>query len=82
MGLIYFEITNHETMDVNYVPIQSTPGSVSKKRLSEILQLKLANSLDEYELKGKKFKNTLEKASKAFASMIAKQDRKRRKEKE
>jgi hypothetical protein len=71
-----------ETMDVNYVPTLSTPRSVSKKRLSEVLQLKLANSLDEYHLKGKKFKNTLEKASKAFASMIAKQDRKKKKAKE
>lgn len=61
---------------------QPAGGGVSKKRLTEVLQLKLANSLDEYHLKGKKFKSTLEKASKALASIIAKQHAKKKKAKE
>ena len=65
-------------MDSTYLSKQPATLNVSKKRLSEVLQLKLANSLDEYHLKGKKFKSTLEKASKALASIIAKQDRKKK----
>ena len=66
-------------MDTSYMTMQPADGTVSKKRLAELLQLKLANSLDEYHLKGKKFKNTLEKASKALASIIAKQNGKKKK---
>ena len=69
-------------MDSTYMSKQPATINVSKKRLAEVLQLKLANSLYEYHLKGKKFKNTLEKASKALASIIAKQDGKKRKAKE
>lgn len=69
-------------MDTSYMTRQPASGNISKKRLTEILQLKLANSLDEYHLKGKKFKSTLEKASKALASIIAKQDGKKKKAKE
>lgn len=69
-------------MDATYMSKQPATANVSKKNLTEVLQLKLANSVDEYHLKGKKFKNALEKASKALASLIAKQDRKKKKAKE
>lgn len=66
-------------MDTSYMSNQLSTSGLSKKHLVEIVQLKLSNSLDEYHLKGKKFKNTLEKASKALAAIIAKQDSKRKK---
>jgi hypothetical protein len=69
-------------MDTTYMSKQPATIKVSKKSLAEVLQLKLANSLDEYHLKGKKFKSTLEKASKVLASIIAKQDGKKKKAKE
>ena len=69
-------------MDTTYMSEQPIQKNLSKKRLTEILQLKLANSLGEYHLKGKKFKSTLEKTSKALAGIIVKQDSKKKKEKE
>jgi hypothetical protein len=69
-------------MDTSYMTSQPAGGGISKKRLTEVLQLKLTNSLDEYHLKGKKFKSTLEKASKALAAIIAKQEGKKNKAKE
>jgi hypothetical protein len=69
-------------MDMDYMSNQLSTSTPSKKRLTEVVQLKLANSLGEYHLKGKKYKSTLEKASKALASIIAKQDGKKKKAKE
>jgi hypothetical protein len=68
-------------MDINMSDQLST-RCPSKKHLEEIVQLKLANSLNEFNLKGKKFKGTLEKASKTLASIIDKQNRKRKKTEE
>jgi hypothetical protein len=69
-------------MDINEMSKQPITEGISKKHLAEILQLKLTNSLDEYHLKGKKFKSTLQKTSKALASIIDKQYRKQKKTEE
>lgn len=53
----------------------------SKKEISKTLYEKMAGSLAEYELKGKKFESRLKKVSKLFAVDVAKASRKKGKAK-
>jgi hypothetical protein len=66
-------------MDINYMSMQSNAINYSKKHLRELIQLKLTNSLDEFQLSGKKFDKQLKKASKVFAAIVAKENRKQKK---
>ncbi|WP_205509960.1 hypothetical protein [Longitalea arenae] len=58
---------------------QVNTADLSKKQISQIVQHRLANSLDGFHLSGKKFDARLKKASKVFAAMIAKENRKQKK---
>jgi hypothetical protein len=55
----------------------ATPEKLSKKKISKTLYQKLATTLAEYNLTGKKFDNKLKKASKLLATDIARANRKK-----
>jgi hypothetical protein len=69
-------------MDINNMSGQLDIPIPTKKHIAGLVQLKLAHSLDEYNLTGKKYKSTLKKASKVFATMITKEMRKQKKAQE
>lgn len=53
--------------------------NLSKKKISELVYLKMSNSLSEFNLNGRKFKNKLKKVSKQVAKDIAKANKNQKK---
>lgn len=68
-------------MDKNNETTQRVVTKLSKKMISQSVYEKIAESLAEYNLQGKKFDNKLKKVSKLFAVDIAKATRKKEKAK-
>jgi hypothetical protein len=68
-------------MDINYLSEHINVGDLSKKQIAEMVQSRLANSLSGFHLSGKKFDTRLKKASKVFAAIIARENRKTKKTK-
>jgi hypothetical protein len=61
-------------------PVQDQPlvENLSKKEIFKRVYIKIANSLAEFNLSGKKFDSKLKKASKQFAKDIAKKKGKKK----
>lgn len=57
----------------------AAPEKLSKKKISKTLYQKLATTLAEYNLTGKKFDNRLKKTSKQLATDIARAQKKKQK---